>query len=92
MTLVILLAPPAGDTYNLILALSSYPLNIINFGVGLGLVLAYLPRKFRPTWAKDFHSPIHATMPVAIFFTLVSAFLVITPWIPPKKAADAVCE
>lgn len=91
MTLIILLAPPAGDAYNFVLKSSSYPLNVVNTAVGLALVLAYLPTPLRPQWAsKDWSPPFRATLPVAIFFTLVSAFLVITPWLPPKRASDAV--
>ncbi|TPX55885.1 hypothetical protein PhCBS80983_g04941 [Powellomyces hirtus] len=90
VTLVILLAPPAGDAYNFVLNLSSYPLNVVNAAVALGLLAAYLPYKFRPDWAKSWAPPIRATFPVVLFFSLISLFLVIAPWIPPKKDADAV--
>ncbi|KDN37368.1 amino acid transporter [Tilletiaria anomala UBC 951] len=92
VTLIILLAPPAGDAYNFVLNLSSYPLNIVDAAVGIALVTAYLPVKLRPEWARDWSPPFRASSPVAVFFTLASLFLVITPWIPPKKAADAVYE
>jgi len=92
VTLIILLAPPRGDAYNFVLNLSSYPLNVVNFGVGFALVLAYLPRAYRPQWAKDWNPPIRATWPVAVFFTLVSLFLVIVPWIAPDRPEEAVYE
>ncbi|MCO5566267.1 hypothetical protein L7F22_019943 [Adiantum nelumboides] len=92
MTLIIMLAPPAGDAYNFVLNLSSYPLNVVNSAVGLGLLSVYLPRRFRPQWAKDWSAPIRATLPIALFYTLVSIFLVIVPWISPKRASDAVYE
>ena len=90
MTLVILLAPPAGDAYNFVLNLSSYPLNVVNTAVGLALVLAYLPPRIRPAWAQDWSPPFRASLPVAVFFALVSAFLVVVPWLPPKRSSDAV--
>jgi len=55
VTLIILLAPPHRDTYNFVLNLISYPLNVVNFGVGFALVLTYLPRAYRPQWAKDWN-------------------------------------
>lgn len=92
MTLIIMLAPPAGDAYNFVLNLSSYPLNVVNSAVGLGLLSVYLPQRFRPQWAKDWSAPIRATLPIALFYTLVSIFLVVVPWIAPKRASDAVYE
>ncbi len=90
VTLIILLAPPAGDAYDFVLNLSSYPLNVINAAVGFGLLAAYLPVRFRPAWARSWNPPFRASAPVTLFFALVSAFLVITPWIPPVRASDAV--
>ena len=90
VTLVILLAPPAGDAYNFVLNLSSYPLNVINTAVGFALVLAYLPLSMRPAWAQEWTSPFRATLPIAVFFTLVSAFLVVVPWLPPVREDESV--
>ncbi|KAJ3006254.1 hypothetical protein HKX48_000214 [Thoreauomyces humboldtii] len=90
VTLVILLAPPAGDAYNFVLNLSSYPLNVINFAVAIGLLSTYIPRRLRPDWATTWSPPIRASFPVVFFFTLISLFLVIAPWFPPKESADAV--
>ncbi|ODN78785.1 hypothetical protein L202_04340 [Cryptococcus amylolentus CBS 6039] len=90
VTLIILLAPPAGDAYNFVLNLSSYPLNVVNAAVSFGLLATYIPRRFRPEWAREWNPPFRATLPITLFFTLVSFFMVIVPWIPPKKASDAV--
>lgn len=90
VTAVILLAPPVGDAYSLILNVSSYPLNVVNSAVGLALVTVYLPKRLRPAWAENWSAPFRASAPVAIIFTLISMFLVIVPWIPPKKAEDSV--
>ena len=90
VTLIILLAPPAGDAYNFVLNLSSYPLNVVNAAVSLGLVSAYLPVSWRPRWAREWSPPLRATFPVALLFCLISIFLVIAPWIPPKRIEDSV--
>ncbi|CAO1613891.1 unnamed protein product [Jaminaea pallidilutea] len=92
VTLIILLAPPAGDAYSFVLNLSSYPLNVVNSAVGLALVLTYLPERFRPQWARDWHPPFRAPLIVTLLFTLVSLFLVVVPWLPPRRASEAVYE
>ncbi|PWN44157.1 amino acid transporter [Ceraceosorus guamensis] len=94
VTLVILLAPPAGDAYNFVLNLSSYPLNVVNAAVGLALLVTYLPipRQYKPVWAQDWTSPYKATLPITLFFFLISTFLVVVPWLPPKRPEDAVYE
>lgn len=90
MTLIILLAPPPGDTYQLVLALSSYPLNVVNAAVGLALLATYVPRSWRPEWARDWASPYRASLPVTLFFSLISIFLCVGPFIPPERRQDAV--
>ncbi|PKI84483.1 methionine permease [Malassezia vespertilionis] len=92
VTLIIMLAPRQGDAYNFVLNLSSYPLNVVNAAVGLGLCIAYLPKNsvLKPNYMRDWNPPFRATLPVALFFTLVSMFLVIVPWISPSKASDSI--
>lgn len=94
MTLIILLAPPANngnsDVYDFLLNLSSYPLNVVNTAVGLGLLMTYLPRSIRPSWARDWESPYRASLPLTLFFSVASIFLVVVPWIPPVRPQDAV--
>lgn len=91
VTLILMLAPPQGDAYNFVLNLSSYPLNVVNLAVGFGLCLSYLPRSsgLKPSWFYDWNPKFRATIPITIFFTLVSAFLVVVPWIPPTRKVDA---
>ncbi|GHJ86259.1 hypothetical protein NliqN6_2661 [Naganishia liquefaciens] len=90
VTLIILLAPPAGDAYNFVLNLSSYPFNVVNAAVSFGLMVTYIPIKFRPEWAQAWAPPFRASLPVTLFFILVSFFLVVVPWIPPNKPSEAV--
>ncbi|WFD25437.1 methionine permease [Malassezia nana] len=94
VTLILMLAPPQGDAYNFVLNLSSYPLNVVNFFVALGLCFTYLPdsSRFKLSWLRGWKPPFRATFPIVLFFTLVSLFLVIVPWIPPNNAKDAEYE
>lgn len=92
VTAVILLAPPAGDVYNIVLNISSYPLNVVNSAVGLALVSAYLPRRLRPSWAQEWNPPFKATFPIALIFTLISIFLVVVPWIAPERPEESVYD
>lgn len=87
VTLILMLAPPQGDAYVFVLSLAQYPLNLVNSAVGLGLCMLYLPdnSRIKPDCFKNWSSPFKATLPIALFFTLVSMFLVVVPWIGPDK-------
>ncbi|AOA62715.1 High affinity methionine permease [Komagataella phaffii CBS 7435] len=77
---ITIVAPPAGDAYNFVMNLISYPLNIINFFVAIGLLwLHYEARKGRREWTPVIKSPIVVTF----FFALASLYLVVAPYIPP---------
>lgn len=91
VTLILMLAPPQGDAYTFVLNLSSYPLNVVNFFVGLGLCLTYIPDscRFKLPWLRGWKPPFRATSPIAVIFTLVSLFLVVVPWIPPPTQEES---
>nr|OQO19725.1 hypothetical protein B0A51_13491 [Rachicladosporium sp. CCFEE 5018] len=71
-------APLAGDAYNFILNVISYPLAIVNTFVALGLIWLYTHRT-----AYNWNPPFRATLPVVVFFFLSNVYLVIAPFIPP---------
>lgn len=50
-------------------------------------MVTYIPVKYRPEWAKTWAPPFRASLPVTLFFTLVSFFLVVVPWIPPNRVS-----
>lgn len=78
--LVTIIAPPAGDAYNFVLNLISYPMNIVNFVISAGLLWIYWERKHgRTTWDP----PIKAGVYVTTFFMLSNLYLVVAPYIPP---------
>ncbi|KAJ7170582.1 high-affinity methionine permease, partial [Mycena crocata] len=94
VTIIVILAPPGGDAYNFLLSknqsftdqfldLISYPLNVFNVLISLGLTIIYL-KKDHFGWS----SPVKATLPVTVFFLLANIFLVIVPLVPPADGND----
>lgn len=73
-------APPKGDAYSFVLNLISYPLNVVNSAVALGLLITkWQARKGRTSW----HPPINTHWTVVVFFFLSSLYLIAAPYIPP---------
>lgn len=80
--IITIVAPPLGDAYNFVLNLISYPLNIINFFVAIGLLWLHLRAKQgKREWTPVIKSPIIVT----IFFALSSLYLIVAPYIPPDE-------
>ncbi|CAL9733762.1 high-affinity methionine permease [Monosporozyma servazzii] len=79
--LITILAPPPGDAYNFIMNLVSYPLNIINFCISLGLLWIYWERR---QGRMEWDPPLKAGVPVTAFFTLANLYLIIAPYVPPS--------
>ncbi|RMD41295.1 hypothetical protein DV735_g3842, partial [Chaetothyriales sp. CBS 134920] len=84
---VIMLAPPPGDAYNLVLNTISYPLAVVNAFVAFGLIWLYFHRE-----QYNWHPPFSASLPIAIFFFLSNIYLVVAPFIPPETPDQNVYE
>ncbi|RVX73455.1 hypothetical protein B0A52_03097 [Exophiala mesophila] len=82
ITVIILVAPPAGPAYNFITDLYTYPGAWINGFVALGLL--YLQFNKSENWS----SPFHTYLPVTLLFLASNAFLAIVPFIPPTGPKD----
>lgn len=82
VTVIILVAPPAGPAYNFIVDLYTYPGTWINGFVAAGLI--YLQYKKSENWT----SPFHTFLPVTVLYLLANMFLAIVPFIPPDGAID----
>ena len=76
ITIIILLAPPAGPAYNFIVDLYTYPGAWINGFVTAGLI--YLHYSKREQW----QSPWHTYLPIALLYLAANIFLAIVPFIP----------
>jgi amino acid transporter len=82
VTVIILVAPPAGPAYNFIVDLYTYPGAWINGFVAAGLI--YLQYKKSENW----NSPFHTFLPVTVLYLLANIFLAIVPFIPPNGGTD----
>ncbi|KAI9802540.1 MAG: hypothetical protein M1833_001612 [Piccolia ochrophora] len=82
ITVIILVAPPAGPAYNFIVDLYTYPGAWINGFVAAGLI--YLQYKKSENWT----SPFHTFLPVSILYLLANIFLAVVPFIPPTGESD----
>ncbi|KAH8890092.1 amino acid transporter [Thozetella sp. PMI_491] len=83
VTVIVLIAPPAGPAYNFIVNLYTYPGTWINAFVAAGLI--YLQYSKKEEWS----SPWHTYLPVTVVFLLTNLFLAITPFVPPDGSWDA---
>jgi amino acid transporter len=77
ITVIVLVAPPAGPAYNFITDLYTYPGAWINGFVTAGLI--YLHYNKRERW----ESPWHTYLPICIVYLAANIFLAIVPFIPP---------
>ncbi|KJZ79482.1 hypothetical protein HIM_00951 [Hirsutella minnesotensis 3608] len=85
VTAITVIAPPAGDAYNFVLNLISYPLAIINVFVAGALIHLY---RNRASW--KWNPPLKATLPVTVFFLLSNIYLVVAPFVPPETKEQNV--
>ncbi|KAI1859018.1 hypothetical protein JX265_010495 [Neoarthrinium moseri] len=77
VTVIVLVAPPAGPAYNFIVDLYTYPGAWINGFVAAGLI--YLHWKKSENWT----SPWHSYLPITLLYLLANIFLALVPFIPP---------
>lgn len=65
VTIIFVCGPPAGDAFNFIVSLSSYPTTVIYCAITVGLIKLRLNKK------EHFQSPLPAPL-VVIFFYLAA--------------------
>lgn len=79
LTVIMILAPPAGDAFSFITDLSVYPSSFFAFLLSVGLFLVRHRRK-----KLNLPRPAFRAWDVTVIFTiLVNLFLLIMPWYPP---------
>ncbi|KAF5326766.1 hypothetical protein D9619_004475 [Psilocybe cf. subviscida] len=79
LTVIVIIAPPAGDAFNFIVDLQSYPANVFSFLVTFGL---FSVRKRRANIGAP-PTEFRAWNFVLIFSILVNIYLLVLPWVPP---------
>ncbi|KAL0262142.1 hypothetical protein SLS55_003581 [Diplodia seriata] len=83
MTILMILAPPAGDAFNFVVDLQNYPESIFYFLMAVGL---YLIRRQRARIGVG-RSEFRCWDAAVILFLLVKVFLLVMPWYPPEGGA-----
>jgi amino acid transporter len=79
LTILMILAPPAGDAFNFIVDLQSYPNNVFYFLTTFGLLIIRRNRARIGIGRSEFR-----TWDAAIIFSLaVNVFILVMPWFPP---------
>ncbi|GAW18199.1 hypothetical protein ANO14919_076730 [Xylariales sp. No.14919] len=80
VTIIFIIAPPAGDAFQFVVSLKSYPDGVFFVAMAIGVyIIRYRQKRLgrgRPAFkAWDI---------CLIFFLLVQVYTIATPWIPPK--------
>ncbi|KAL1983485.1 hypothetical protein VTN96DRAFT_10306 [Rasamsonia emersonii] len=84
VTIIMILAPPAGDAFNFIVDLQSYPAAVFSALLAVGIFLIRRQRKKIGKTETEFR----AWNIAAIFTVLVNIYLLAMPWYPPAGGAD----
>ncbi|KIH93274.1 hypothetical protein SPBR_02451 [Sporothrix brasiliensis 5110] len=80
LTIIMILAPPAGDAFNFVVDTKVYPSSIFNLLMGAGLYIV----RWRRARAKLPQPEFKAWHVAVIFNILVNLYAVVMPWYPPK--------
>ncbi|KAB8077381.1 amino acid permease-domain-containing protein [Aspergillus leporis] len=84
ITVVMILAPPAGDAFNFVVDLAVYPGNIFNFLLVIGLLLIRRRRS-----KLNLPRPEYRAWSIAIGFALLAnLYMLAAPWYPPATGAN----
>lgn len=85
MTMLMILAPPAGDAFNFVVDLAIYPSAFFSLIMAIGLFFVRYRRKKLGLGRKD---RTFKAWDVAVIFTIaVNFYLVVMPWYPPASGA-----
>ncbi|TID16827.1 high affinity methionine permease [Venturia nashicola] len=79
VTVLMILAPPAGDAFNFIVDLSTYPMNVFSFALAVGLLVLRWRRKRANLPPAGFRA-----WDIAVIFSIIAnVYLMVMPWYPP---------
>ncbi|KAI8294898.1 High-affinity methionine permease [Colletotrichum sp. SAR 10_98] len=79
VTILFICAPPAGDAFNFVVSLSSYPTTVLLFAITVSLV------KLRLTDRANFHSPLPAPWILIVIYLAANIFLIVMPFVRPPN-------
>ncbi|GAP85989.2 putative high-affinity methionine permease [Rosellinia necatrix] len=80
VTLIFIIAPPAGDAFQFVVSLKTYPDGIFFVAMAVGLYII----RYRHKRLNREKPAFKAWDICLVFFLLIQIYTVATPWIPPK--------
>ncbi|KAF4499867.1 high affinity methionine permease [Fusarium agapanthi] len=80
MTFIMIVAPPAGDAFQFVVSLKTYPQGLFFLAMSVGLYIVRRHNKRVGRGPPEFK----AWDVAAIFFILIQIFIIVMPWYPPK--------
>ncbi|KAF5680028.1 high affinity methionine permease [Fusarium heterosporum] len=80
MTFIMIVAPPAGDAFQFVVSLKTYPEGLFFLAMSIGL---YIVRRHNKRMGRG-RPEFKAWDVFAIFFILIQIFIIVMPWYPPK--------
>ncbi|CAK7563052.1 MAG: hypothetical protein SEPTF4163_000909 [Sporothrix epigloea] len=81
LTVIMILAPPAGDAFNFVVDTKIYPSSIFALLMGAGLFLV----RWRRARAKLPQPSFKAWHVAVIFNILINLYAIVMPWYPPRS-------
>ncbi|EAW11065.1 high affinity methionine permease [Aspergillus clavatus NRRL 1] len=84
LTIIMILAPPAGDAFNFVVDLGVYPVNAFAFLLAIGLLLTRRHRTKNNIPPSDYRA-----WDVVVGFSILSnVYMLVAPWYPPATGAN----
>lgn len=80
VTFIMIVAPPAGDAFQFVVSLKTYPDGVFHLAMAIGVYLIRRRRKRAGMGKTEFQ----AWDVVVVFFILLQVYIIAMPWWPPK--------
>ncbi|KAI0539308.1 high-affinity methionine permease [Xylaria digitata] len=80
VTIIFIIAPPAGDAFQFVVSLKSYPDGVFFVAMAIGVYII----RYRQKRLNRERPAFKAWDICLVFFLLVQLYTIATPWIPPK--------
>lgn len=88
MTMIMILAPPAGDAFNFVVDLAVYPSSFFLLVMAIGIYFVRYRRKKLGLPRQSTKDGGFRAWEVAVVFSIaVNAYLLVMPWYPPASGA-----
>ncbi|RMZ87064.1 hypothetical protein DV736_g5712, partial [Chaetothyriales sp. CBS 134916] len=85
LTMLMILAPPAGDAFNFVVDLANYPSAAFNFLMAVGIYFVRYRRKRLNVPPPSKRYRFQAWQVAVAFTILVNLYMLVMPWYPPAS-------